>query len=198
MTLKGGESSLGLALLSELDVTVTLGGSGIPVGRETDGLNISVVTESLVDLVLVQRVGKTTDVKGLGDGGEGVTVSLGTLVSGRGSGTGLRVVDSDVSAIDLGTVLLNSGGGALERSERDETETSGSVGVGVHHDLGGGDLTTRLELGRQPVVVNVPGELTNEDGQCWLVLAVVLGRGLGLLGWGSLLLVGLSLGCKSA
>jgi len=49
-----------------------------------------------------------------------------------------------------------------------------------------------LELGSQPVVVDVPRELTNEDGQSRLIFTVVLG-GLGLLGWRSLLLVGLSL-----
>ena len=197
VTLQSLKSGLGLALLGELNVTVTLWCSGVPVSGQSNGLDVSVVTEGLVDLVLVQAVRQTSNVEGVGNGGKGVTVSLGSLVSGGGSGTGLRVVDSNLSAVEVGAVLLNSGGGSLEGGEGNETESSGSVGVGVHHDLGGGDLTARLELGSQPVVIDVPRQLTNEDGQSRLVLAVVLG-GLSLLGWGSLLLVGLSLACKSA
>jgi hypothetical protein len=36
-----------------LNVTETLGGTGVSVGREGDSLDISKVTESLVDTVLV-------------------------------------------------------------------------------------------------------------------------------------------------
>jgi len=142
LALQSLESGLGLALLGELNVTVSLWRTGVSVGWQTDRLNISVITESLVDLVLVQAVRETTNVKGVGRGRKRVAVGFGTLLSGGGSGTGLRVVDSDLSAVDLGTVLLNSGSRSLEGSEGNETETSGSVGVGVHHDLGGGDLTT--------------------------------------------------------
>ena len=186
--LKGG---LGLVGVRELDVTEALGGTGLSVSRQSHALHVSVVTESLVDLVLAERVRQSTDVQGVAGRRERVAVGLGSLLGGRGGSSGLRVVDSDVSAVNLRLVLLDGLGGALEVGEGDETESSRSLSLGVGHDLGRGDLTTRLELGSQPVVVDVPRELTNEDSQSRLVLAVVLD--LGLLGRGLGGIVGLSL-----
>jgi len=155
-----------------------------------------VVAERLVDLVLGERVRQTTDVKGLARGGQRVAVSLGSLLGGGGGSSGLRVVDSDVSSVNLRVVLLDGLGGAFKVREGDETETSRSLRVGVGHDLGRGDLTARLKLGSQPVVVDVPGQLADEDGRSRLVLAVVLD--LGLLGRGLGVIVSLSLACGLA
>lgn len=88
-------------------------------------------------------------------------------------------------------MLLDGLGRRIEIGKSDETETSRSTRVLVHHDLGADNLTTRLELGLQPVVVDVPRELTDEDGSGGLILSVVLD--LGLLSGSLGLVVGLSL-----
>ena len=195
LALESLESGLGHVLVGELNVTVTLGGTGLSVSGQSDGLDVSVVTEGLVDLVLGERVAQTSNVESAGRLRELVTESLGSLLGGGGGLSGLRVVDSDGSAVNVGTVLLNGLGGTLERSEGDESETSGSARALVHHDLGADNLTAGLELGLEPVVVDVPRELTDKDGGGGLVLSVVLD--LGLLGRSGLLVVGLSLAWES-
>jgi hypothetical protein len=119
-------------------------------------LNVSEITESLVDSVLAQRVGKTSNVKRGSGRRELVTeVSSSFLASGSVVSWGGEV-DSDRSSVNLLAVQLDGLGRLLEGRERDETEPSGLASVSVHHDLGRDDLSTLGKLGLQPVVVNVP------------------------------------------
>lgn len=191
----GLEGLGGLVDATELNVTEALGGTGVSVGREGDSLDVSKVTECLVDAVLVGVERQGAEEKGLGGVRLAVTKLVGPLfghvVPG---GSGVSVVDSDVSAIDLLAVHgLDGLGGSLDVGKVDVTETLGSLRVSVKHDSGRDDLAALLELGSEPVVVDVPRELTDKDVAVGLSLRLVRS---GLLGGGLSLVLGLSLACN--
>jgi hypothetical protein len=76
------------------------------------------------------------------------------------------------------------------------------LGCSVEHDSGRRDLTELVELGLEPVVVDVPRELANEDVGGSFLLAVGTSSdgtslGLGLLGGNLLVVLSLSLSYRS-
>jgi hypothetical protein len=188
----------------ELNVSETLGGAGLTVGWQTDGLNSTVFSESVVQRVFVGGEGHVADPQGGAWRVLLVTELLGSLLRvlrGRSSGS---VVDVDRSTVNLLAVQLDSLGGSLEFGKLDVTESTGSVLFSVHHDSHADDLTTFLELGLEPVVVDVPRERTDKD-VLGRFLVTLFGVGLGdgtvlglcLLGRGGSLLAGLSLAVGS-
>ncbi len=156
------------------------------------------LSESLVEHVLVDTERQVADKENWGRVVGLVTESVGTLL-GVWWGAGSGVVDLDGTTINLLAVESDGGSGGLEGGELDVTETTGSVGVTIDHDTSGRDLTTLRELGSEPVVVDVPGELTNKDVEGGFLLTLGGGGGgssrnnLGLLGWLLDLLLGLAL-----
>ena len=203
LTGKSVQSCLGLVDILELDVSESLGGTSLPVGDESDRLNATVLAEGLVDGVLVGLERQVSDEKSLGRLGGLVAKLAGSLLPGtvgRG-GSGRGKVDVDLSSVNLLSVhLLDGLGGILDVDELDVSESSRLLGGSVEHDSGGRDLTELVKLGLEPVVVDVPRELADEDvGRSLLVTVTSSGNGTGLglalLGGGLLLILGLSLSC---
>jgi hypothetical protein len=103
------------------------------------------------------------------------------------------VVDLDCTSIDLLAVECDGLGSGLEVGKLDVTKTTRTVGFTVDHDTCLDDLTALGELGSEPVVVDVPRELTDKDVGGGLLLALGGGNGLGLLGGLLGLILGLAL-----
>lgn len=196
---KGLEGGGGLGNVAEGDVAEALGGTGFPVGGETDGLDVTVLAEGLVDVVLGRVEGKRADPEGVGGGRALVVEDLGALVGVRLASVG--EVDTDGTAVELLALELNGLDGRVDVGELDVAESTRALGVAVKNDAGRDDLTARGELGSEPVVVDVPRKTTDENGVGGLLLAL---RGLNLLDGGggggslglllSLALVGSGLG----
>lgn len=148
------------------------------------------LAEGLVDLVLGDREGKGTNPKGLSGRGLLVVEDLSTLLGGLVGLSLSGVVDTDRTAVNLRTVLLDRLGRGLKVGEFHVAETTRLLGVTVEDNSGRNNLTTRLELGLEPVVVNVPRELANENVGSGFLLTVI---GPGLLCRGNGLFLGLSL-----
>ena len=178
LTLPCVQRGLGTLDSLELHVGEALGRAGLPVGRQTNGLNVSVLSESVVERVLVGGEGHVADP----EGGTGrvllVAVLRRTFLRVRPFRSLRGVVDVDGSTVDFLAVQRNGLGGRLFVGKLDVTEPSGTVLFTVHHNSDANDLTTLLEFGLQPVVVNVPRERTDKDvlGRL-LLLAVVVGLG---------------------
>jgi hypothetical protein len=188
-TVHSVESSGSLVDFGKLDVTETLGGTSLAVGRETNRLDISVVTESLVDGVLGEVERETTEPEGGGGLGFFVSESLGTLL--RVGGTNGSIVDLDRSAINLLAVELESLLGLLEGAKLYVTETTRSLRLAIDDDTSRDDGSAAGKLGCEPVIVNVPRQLSDEHLVGRLLLA--LGGDLGLLGGCLDLLISLAL-----
>lgn len=173
-----------------MDVTKTFRGTSVSISREPNALDVTVLAEGLVDLVLGNGEGKGTDPKSLGGRGLLVVEDPSTLFGGLiGLSLG-GVIDTDGTAVNLRTVLLNSLGRGLKVGEFHVAETTRLLGVTVKDNSRGNNFTTRLKLGLEPVVVDVPRELANENvGSGFLVTAISPG----LLRRGSRLFLGLSL-----
>jgi hypothetical protein len=153
-----------------------------------------VLAESLAEDVLVGLEGDVTDEKGVGLWVLGVT-ELGSTLGGalpwRSVVTWSREVDVGLAAIDQSTLLGGKSlGGIGSVGKLDVTETLGAARLTVRDDAGASDLTELLELAVQPLVIDVPGQVADEE-----VLWAILGSGLslGLLGGGLLLVIGLAL-----
>lgn len=102
------------------------------------------LAEELVKTVLGSTERKVTDKQGLGRSRLLIVEDSGSLLRVGGSGGG--EVDLDRSAVNLLTVELECLSGSLRGRELDVTETSGSLGLSVNHDLGADDFTTLGEL----------------------------------------------------
>lgn len=151
----------------ERDVAETLGGASLPVGGQTDRLDITVGRKQLVHRVLVCREGQVADEKGVGRLGllvaesvcPSVVLLLVRVVPARGN-VDLDGTPVDFLSVDLVHGLLGSFGGG----KVDETESLGSVVLVVPLDTSVGHFANTLEFGLEPVVVDVPRELTDKDG----------------------------------
>lgn len=151
------------------------------------------LSKDLPEAVLGDVEREVSDPEG---GGRGVGGSVGLvllLLLTRGSDGG--VVDSGLSAVDrLGRVV--SLGGGLLVGELDVSDSSRSAGLSVHLDSGRGHLSELGELGREPLLVDVPREVSNPKGGGGGVALSGPSLGLvdlGLLGLNGRLLLGLSL-----
>lgn len=166
-TVHGLKSTGGLLGAGELDVSVTLGGAGVTVGGNADGVDGTVLAEVAGKAVLG---GVERKVAGE-ESGRGnallVAVLCGTVVGAVATillGLTRRAeIDSQGTAIELDTVLgvegLDSG---IDVGKLNVGETLGAtrVGVGDDTDGDGGEL---LELTAEPVLVDVPGKTTDEE-----------------------------------
>jgi hypothetical protein len=161
-----------------------------------------VSTECLTNSVLVSLEGQVAQKEGVGRRVGAVTVLSGTtlsLVLGGGVVTRSGEVNICLTTIDQCTLLgLQSSSGISRVGKLDVTETLGSTTLTVRDDTSPSDLTEALELLQQPLVINVPAQVTNEQVLCAIVLSSLdlgllcdrlgLFLSLTLLGWGSLFL----------
>lgn len=194
------KSSLGLIDGTELNVTVTLRGTGLTVGWETDGVDGTVLLEVLGDGVLVSVEGDVADEQGVAwllslSIAERASTALDLAVVVALVWARLAEVDPQVAVVKLSTLLgVESLGSGVDVGKLDVGEALRPASVGVGDDTARDHLAEALELAAEPLLINVPGETTNEEVLGWLAeLAVValssLGADLdlGLLGnWASL------------
>lgn len=133
-----------------------------------------------------------------------LVLPLGSVVPRCSSGS---VVDPNLSTVNLKTLHLEALGSALLVGKVNVTHSLRSTGLSVHLDPRTGDLSATGELRLEPVLVDVPREVSDPESR---VRGVSTGgssgstggtgeRGrlvgeLGSLG-GSLVVVGLSLAC---
>ena len=172
------------------------------VSWETNVDNSAVSTECLANSVLISLEGQVAQEEGVGRRVGAVTVLSGTtlsLVLGGGVVTRSGEVNICLTTIDQCTLLgLQSSGGISRVGKLNVTETLGSATLTVRDDTSSSDLTEALELLQQPLVINVPAQVADEQVLCAIILnSVDLGLlcdwlglilGLALLGWGSFLL----------
>jgi hypothetical protein len=146
-------------------------------------------TESLAEHVLVGLERDVTDEKGVGLWVLGVTVGLGAGVGAVlwcGVVTGSGEVNVGLATIDESTLLGLEGSGGIGRvGELNVTETLGAARLAVGDDASASDLSELLKLAVQPLVINVPAQVTNEQ----VLGSGILDLSLGLLGGGLLLLI---------
>lgn len=195
LAVEGGVSSLGLLDGGELDVTEALGATGLLLSGETDTEDGTLGTEDLVESILSGAEGKVTNEESvaLGAGGvtEGASTVLGAVSTGLGSGAGSSVVKVDGTAIEVGTLLGVHGlNGIGSVDELNVSETAGAAGLTVGDNAATGELTELGELTLEPLLIDVPGQVTDEE-----VGGGTLGdlSGLGLLGDGLGLVISLAL-----
>jgi len=171
-----GNGSLGLIDRTELDVTETLGLTGLAVSGETDRDDLSALGKGTTEIVLGSVERQVSDEEGVG------SLTLGGVVEGLGTslllGAGLGEVDTDGATVNLLAGKGQSSVGTLSVGELDVSETLGALGVAVGDDTDIKDLTALGELGAEPVVIDVPGETTDKDGSRGSGGSLILGLGL--------------------
>ncbi len=164
----------------------------------------SMLSESLTDHVLINIKGQVTAEESVRRwvgrvtelGSSGLSTVLWCLLGSWG-----REVDICWASIDILVLLgLESSGGRLRLGELNVSETTGSARLLVSDDTGAGDLSELLELTVEPLIINVPAQVADEQvlgssigsislgllGSSWCLIL-----GFALLAWGSLFLVAL-------
>jgi hypothetical protein len=161
-------------------------GKNILVGRETEGLNSRSRVEELGNKILSGGPGQVANEESVARWADLITELL--LASG-GAVLGLVLgllggeVESHIAAIKEGTLLgIESLLGSLGVAEVDVAETARAARLTVSDDTSTDEVLELLELLEEGVVVDVPGEVTDEESRA------LLGINLGLLALGVLLL----------
>lgn len=150
------------------------------------------MTEELRDRVLVGTEGDVADKQGVA-----LRAGLVTEVPSAGLGAVLvvvvvgwaasSVVEVDLATINLGVLLGVVSLGSVGRVDvLDITETAGATRVAVGDNANTRKLTEALELLAEPLLVDVPGQVTNEEVRrsarsLLISLLRLLGGGSGLL-----------------
>lgn len=189
-TLGAARLPVGIASVSTSRVRRVRQGKNILVGRETEGLNSGSRVEELGDEILSGGPGQVADEKGVARRADLITILLLTSSSAvLGLVLGLLggEVESHVTAIEEGTLLgIKSLLSSLGIAEVDVTETARAARLTVGDDASTNEILELLELLEEGVVVDVPSEVTNEEG------GALLRIDLGLLAL-SILLLGIVL-----
>lgn len=112
-----------------------------------------------------------------------------------------REIDLDGTSVDFLSGEFESFLSSFGGLEFDVSETTGTTRVTVGNDTGRDDLSALGEFGLEPVIVDVPGKLSDENGgRFGSIVSVGVGDrsvGLGLLGGSSGFLSGTLLGLLS-
>lgn len=195
IALHGAVGSLGLLDGAVLNVAEALGATRLGVGRQTDTDNAAGLTEAVTESVLGGTEGQVADEQSVAGGAGGVTERAGPVL---GTVTLLlvvlaasSVVKVDGAAIELRALLSgHSLDGIGSVGVLDVAETAGAARLTVGNDTAARELTELGELALEPVLIDVPGQVTDEQ-----VGRGALGDllGLGLLSRGGGLLIGLAL-----
>lgn len=172
----GGSLLLGL----EVDVAEALRVAGLTVGRQRDAGDGAVLAEVLGDDLVGGVEGDVADEQRVAGGGALVAVAVGAVAGTLAvllGGAGSAEVDVHLAAIELVLVHLLLGllsiGGA---GELNITEALGAAALAVGDDADAGDLAELLELALEPLLVDGPGQIANEE-----VLDTLLSGLLGLV-----------------
>jgi hypothetical protein len=152
-----------------------------------------VLLEVLGDGVLVSIEGDVADEEGGGRSVGGVTVAGGAvvaLVAGSIIGARGAEVEAELTSVKLGAVLgLEGLLCALRVRELDVSETLATAGVAIGDDPHASELTKLLEFAGEPLLIDVPADVANEEvagggrlvnGISLALLGGVLWLGLGL------------------
>jgi len=195
LTVESTVGSLGLINGGELNVTEALGAAGLLLGRKTNAEDGTLGTEDLVESILSGAEGKVTNEEsvtlGAGLVAVGASTVLGTVSTGLGSLAGSSVVKVDGTAVKIGTLLGIHGLGSIDSAvELNVTESAGAAGLTVGDNADTGEFTELGELTLEPLLIDVPGQVADEE-----VGGGTLGSflGLGLLGSGLRLVISLAL-----
>jgi hypothetical protein len=168
LTLEGTVGGLGLLNGRELNVTEALGAAGLLLGGQTDAEDAALGTEDLVESILSGTERKVANEEGVALGAGLVTVRTGTglntvttlLVVLAASG----VVKVDGTAVEVGTLLgLHGLSGIGSVGELDVAEATGAARLTVGDNAAAGELTELGELTLEPLLVDVPGEVADEE-----------------------------------
>jgi hypothetical protein len=168
LTLEGTVGGLGLINGRELNVTEALGAAGLLLGGQTDAEDAALGTEDLVESILSGAERKVANEESVALGAGLVTVRTGTglntvttlLVVLAASG----VVKVDGTAVEVGTLLgLHGLSGIGNVGELDVAEATGAARLTVGDNAAAGELTELGELTLEPLLVDVPGEVANEE-----------------------------------
>ena len=123
--------------------------------------------ECLANNVLVGIKGQVTYEESVGRRVARITILLGAIVCTilwRSVGARRREVNVGDTAIDLSTLLSIKGSGRISRvGKLDISEALRTAGLLVSHDTGADKLTKFLKLAVQPLVVDVPAQVANEE-----------------------------------
>jgi hypothetical protein len=209
-SLKSGGS---FSLVAEVDVSETLERTSVTVGGERDTGDVAVLSEDLLDALVAALEGDVAEEEGVAGRATLVAVLVAT-----GTGVGLLLagsaeVDVQLATVELELVHLLLGLGSIGSvGELNVTETIkvsegsrimrsgdiplGAAGLTVSDDTAANDLTEALELATEPVFIDVPAHVTNEEVLDALFSGGLLGLGLlndGLGNFLSLALLGGSL-----
>jgi hypothetical protein len=168
LTLEGTVGGLGLINGRELNVTEALGAAGLLLGGQTDAEDAALGTEDLVESILSGTERKVANEEGVALGAGLVTVRTGTglntvttlLVVLAASG----VIKVDGTAVEVGTLLgLHGLSGIGSVGELDVAEATGAARLTVGDNAAAGELTELGELTLEPLLVDVPGEVADEE-----------------------------------
>lgn len=190
----------GLLNRVELDVAEALRVASVAVSRETDALDAAVLGEDLGEGGLVGVKADVADEQRRRWWLRHIAVLLGTVVAAllRSSVgvlvlTTLAEVNTKTTAIDLGASLaLESLGSVLHLGELNVAKALASARVAVGDDSDASELAILLKLAGEPVLIDVPAEVTNEQVGGWL-LSLAIDHDLGALRGGRGLLLRLAL-----
>jgi hypothetical protein len=161
-------SGLGLINGSELDVAEALGAAGLLLSRQTDAEDTALGTEDLMKSILSGAERKVANEESVTLGAGLVTVRTGTSLNAVTTLlvvlTASGVVKVDGTAVEIGTLLgLHGLGGIGSVGELNVTEATGAAGLTVGDNAAAGELTELGELTLEPLLVDVPGEVANEE-----------------------------------
>lgn len=150
-------------------------------------------TESLANNVLISLKRQVAHEEGIGRRVARVAILLSTVV-GAIPGCGIVARSSEVNVgdtiVNLGTLLGIEGScGVGSVGKLDVSEALGAARLAVSHDTSASELTELLKLAVQPLVVDVPAQVTDEE----VLDTITTGLNLGLLGRSSNLVVSLTL-----
>jgi hypothetical protein len=150
-------------------------------------------TEGLADDVLISFERQIPHKESVRGGVGRIAVLLGTVIGtvpwGGVVAGGSEVNVSD-AAINLSTLLSIEGSSSINGlGKLDVSEALGAARISVSQDTCASNLTKLFELAVQPLVVDVPAQITNEE----ILDTAVLLVNLGLLGRSNRLVVGLAL-----
>jgi hypothetical protein len=175
-SLKSGGS---LILGAEVDVSETLEGTGVAVGGKRDTGDVTVLLEDLLDALVGALERDVAEEESVAGRAALVTVLVGTGTVGIGLSTGSAEVDVELTTVKLVLVHLLLGlGGIGSVGELDVTESLSTASLTVSDDTAANNLTEALELAAEPVLIDVPAHVTNEEVLDTLLSGGLLGLGL--------------------
>jgi len=154
-------------------------------------------TKSLTEHILVSLEGNVADEESVRLWVLRVTERLSTLIGTLlwcGVVTGSREVNVGLTTVNESTLLgLESGSGISRVGKLDVTEPLRASRVSVADNASTSDLTELFKLAEEPLIIDIPAQVTDKQVVGSSILSTGRGLGLSLLGWGNLCIICLAL-----